>query len=321
MSISSPFPDIFDDLKAQVQDEKLLDPAPIRGLIDMAVILVLFGALILTAGEWNLFLVGVLLSLVLARAYYLSHNILHDQYFDDTKLNVRLSYIFWVIMLGSSYSWWEDYHNATHHNSPNVIDKDEQIDILDGTFTGHIGNNPFIHKYRRVIFWASTLSTSMLNIISSYAYVIRNNLWEELVIMMLHWVFFWGILLYQLGLGDAMLLMMEVTVLLSIWISAGHIANHLGGEVFTEKEASRLTWMELQMRATRSLRGNFLTHWFYGGFDTHVEHHLFPAAPVYNLKKIQQITRDFTTKHKIPYNETSPIEAYLLIDNILKGKK
>ena len=57
--------------------------------------------------------------------------------------------------------------------------------------------------------------------ISSYAYVIRNNLWEELVIMMLHWVFFWGILLYQLGLGDAMLLMMEVTVLLSIWISAG----------------------------------------------------------------------------------------------------
>jgi len=319
MSLSSPFPDIFDDLKAEVKDQDLLSPTPFRGIIGMTLIFAFFVTLLTTASQWNILLLGLLLSIVLARAFFLSHNLMHGQYFENNKLNIRLSSLFWVVMLGASYSWWEDSHNATHHHNPNVIDKDGQIDILDGTFTNHIGNSPFIHEYKRIIFWGSTLIASGLNIYHSYAYVLKNNLWDEFFVMLLHWVAFWGILSYQLGFVDTVFLMIEVTLILSVWMSAGHIANHLGAEVLTEKQASKLTWMELQMRATRSLTSNALTHWLYGGFDTHIEHHLFPHAPISNLKKIQKVTKEFTTKHKIPYHEMKPLEAYKLIDDILKG--
>jgi fatty acid desaturase len=76
--------------------------------------------------------------------------------------------------------------------------------------------------------------------------------------------------------------------------------------------------MELQMRGSRSLKGGFFIHWFYGGLNTQIEHHLFPKAPRFNLLKVQQITKDFTKKYNIPYFETTPLMAYVQINEAIK---
>ena len=78
-----------------------------------------------------------------------------------------------------------------------------------------------------------------------------------------------------------------------------------------------MSWMELQMRTSRSLKGGALVHWFYGGLNTQIEHHLFPKAPRFNLLKVRDMTRDFAKKHNIAYFETTPLEAYVQINRAL----
>jgi fatty acid desaturase len=59
-------------------------------------------------------------------------------------------------------------------------------------------------------------------------------------------------------------------------------------------------------------------HWFYGGLNTQIEHHLFPKAPRFNLLKVQKMTKAFAQEHGLKYFETSPIEAYVQINDVLK---
>ena len=77
--------------------------------------------------------------------------------------------------------------------------------------------------------------------------------------------------------------------------------------------------MELQMRVSRSLQGGFLIHSFYGVLNTQIEYHLFPKAPRFNLLKVQKMTKEFARKYNIPYFETTPLMAYIQINNALKA--
>lgn len=43
-------------------------------------------------------------------------------------------------------------------------------------------------------------------------------------------------------------------------------------------------------------------HVFYGGLDTHLEHHLFPDLPCNRQREIQPLVQEICTKHGLPYN-------------------
>ncbi|KAA0016771.1 fatty acid desaturase [Antrihabitans cavernicola] len=49
---------------------------------------------------------------------------------------------------------------------------------------------------------------------------------------------------------------------------------------------------------------------FYGGLDTHLEHHLFPDLPPNRQREIQDDVRDLCARHGLPYN-TYPINTYI----------
>ena len=127
----------------------------------------------------------------------------------------------------------------------------------------------------------------------------------------------WGVNFYFLPSTDAIVVLLTLNFVLSPWLAFGFITNHLGCEVFDYEEGKEFSWMELQMRTSRSLKGGFLVHWFYGGLNTQIEHHLFPKAPRFNLLKVQDTTREFAKKHNIYYFETTPIEAYIQINDAL----
>ena len=136
--------------------------------------------------------------------------------------------------------------------------------------------------------------------------------------MMLHWPIIWGTIFYVLPFSSALTVFLVLYFTLSAWLSLGFMTNHLGCEVFDLKASEKLSWMELQMRTSRSLKGGLFVHWFYGGLNTQIEHHLFPKAPRFNLLKVQRLTREFAKKHNIKYFETTPIEAYVQINQALK---
>ncbi|MDQ7046370.1 MAG: acyl-CoA desaturase [Sulfurovum sp.] len=318
MSTLITYSDKFDELKAQVREAGLLERAPIRGTVEMLAVLICIITALVTAPSWNPLLLGLFLTLLFTRSVFVSHDLLHTQYFKSKSLAKKLSYPFSALILSNSSSWWDNKHNINHHTYCNIVEKDEDILALDGAFTPNKGNSPFIKKYKYFIFWGAMFFMFPAFIAQSYHFVIKKKLWGELTLMLLHWPLIWGTLFYQIGAGDTLIVALTLSFVVSPWLAFGFITNHLGCETFTEEQSKDFSWMELQMRGSRSLKGGFLVHWFYGGLNTQIEHHLFPKAPRFHLLKVQKITRDFAKKHNIPYFETTPIGAYIQINDAIK---
>lgn len=313
------YPDIFNELKIRVRDAGLLDRVPIRGSIEMTSVLFSMLLALATAPLWSPILLGLFMSIIYTRAVFVSHDILHMQYFKSKSLSKKLSYPFSALILSNSSSWWDHKHNVNHHTYCNIIEKDEDIRALDGAFTHNAkGNSPFLKKHKHAVFWGAMFFMFPAFIAQSYNFVIKRKLWNELVLMLLHWPLVWGVLLYQIGGLNTLYVALALNFTVSPWLAFGFITNHLGCETFNEKEAKDFSWMELQMRGSRSLKGGFLVHWFYGGLNTQIEHHLFPKAPRFNLLKVQKITQQLARKYDIPYFETTPLMAYVQINNAIK---
>ena len=318
MTMTTQYSELFGSLKQEVRKAGLLDRAPIRGSVEMIAIIVCIVVALSTAPLWHPVLLALFLTLLFTRSVFVSHDILHTQYFKNKSLSKKLSYPFSAIILSNSSSWWDYKHNVNHHTYCNIVEKDEDIRALDGAFTANKGNSPFLKKYKHIVFWGAMFFMFPAFIAQSYSFVIKRKLWGELALMLLHWPLIWGTLYMQIGGMDTLIVALVMNFILSPWLAFGFITNHLGCETFSEEEAKNFSWMELQMRGSRSLKGGFLIHWFYGGLNTQIEHHLFPKAPRFNLLKVQKITKDFAKKHNIPYFETSPIMAYIQINDAIK---
>jgi len=325
MSIAQ-YPDIFDELKSQVKEAGLLQRIPIRGSIEMiATILSMVLVYIIVVNWdpsnslWAAVGLGLFMTIIFTRAVFISHDILHTQYFKNKSLSFKLSYPFAAFILSNSSSWWDFKHNINHHTWCNVPEKDEDILAMDGAFApNYKGDKGWLRSSKYLVFWGSMFFMYAAFIVQSYNFAIKRKKYGELVLMLMHWPIVWGPVFYFLPFSSAITVFLTLNFVLSPWLAFGFITNHLGCEVFEKDESESLTWMELQMRTSRSLRGGAFVHWFYGGLNTQIEHHLFPKAPRFNLLKIQTMTRDFAKKHNMKYFETTPIEAYVQINDVLK---
>ena len=313
--------EMFSELKDEVKNEGLLERVPVRGTIEMIAVISSIIIALATAPYWNPILLGLFITLIMTRSVFVSHDVLHTQYFKSKSFSKKLSYPFSAVILSNSPSWWDWKHNVNHHTYCNIEGKDEDIKALDGAFMKNKGDNKFLKKNKFLIFWGAQFFMFPAFMAQSYKFVIERKLWGELALMLLHFPLIWGTLIYQIGGLNTLYVALTVNFVLSPWLSFGFITNHLGCETFDEKEGSELSWMELQMRGSRSLKGGFLVHWIYGGLNTQIEHHLFPKAPRFNLLKVQKITKDFSEKHKLKYFETTPIGAYIQINDALKAYK
>ncbi|MEA1892176.1 MAG: acyl-CoA desaturase [Campylobacterota bacterium] len=321
------YPDIFSDLKDQVRQAGLLERVPIRGSIEMIATIISMILVYIIAYNWGSIThtnwaavgLGLFMTIVFTRAVFISHDILHTQYFKSKSLSFKLSYPFSAIILSNSSSWWDFKHNVNHHTWCNVPEKDEDILALDGAFTSkNKGNKAWLRSSKYLIFWGAMFFMYPAFIIQSYNFAIKRKKYGELFMMLLHWLIIWGPIFYLLPFTNAITVFLTLYVALSGWLAFGFITNHLGCEVFEKDESESLSWMELQMRTSRSLSGGAFIHWFYGGLNTQIEHHLFPKAPRFNLLKIKNMTKNFAQKNDIKYFETTPITAYVQINDVVK---
>jgi len=321
------YPDIFDDLKAEVRAAGLLDRVPVRGTIEMImtilsmviVYIIVFNWENSGLHGWGAFGLGIFMTIVFTRAVFISHDILHTQYFKKKSLSFKLSYPFSAFILSNSSSWWDFKHNVNHHTWCNVPEKDEDILAMDGAFApNYKGDKAWLRSSKYLVFWGSMFFMYSAFIIQSYNFAIKRGKWGELAMMLMHWPIVWGPVFYFLPFSEAIIVFLTLNFVLSPWLAFGFITNHLGCEVFEKDESEAFTWMELQMRTSRSLSGGAFIHWFYGGLNTQIEHHLFPKAPRFNLLKVQQMTKDFAEKNNIKYFETTPIQAYVQINDVVK---
>ncbi len=63
--------------------------------------------------------------------------------------------------------------------------------------------------------------------------------------------------------------------------------------------------MKIQIISNQNITTSFLTAWFHGGLDNHIEHHLFPRMPRHNLPKLRPHVKALCEKHGLTY-QTDP---------------
>ena len=94
MSTVAKYPELFDELKSQVKEAGLLERVPLRGTFEMIAIITSVVLALATAPLWHPVLLALFLTLLFTRSVFVSHDILHRQYFKSKSLSMKLSYPF-----------------------------------------------------------------------------------------------------------------------------------------------------------------------------------------------------------------------------------
>jgi fatty acid desaturase len=117
----------------------------------------------------------------------------------------------------------------------------------------------------------------------------------------------WGMLVLRFGCRAAGL-MVGSQVLSSVYLTAIVAANHRGMPCYPA--AAELSFVQRQVLTSRNLTCNPIWDLLYGGLNSQIEHHLFPAMPRPHLARARQIIEPFCASHGLPYTEVSPLSAY-----------
>ncbi len=311
---------LFAELKTKIKAEGLYAKCPRRAMTEFLIVFSLLFLSIYSVTNFHPVITALLFATTIMRSTFVAHDLIHGQYFASRKKNKNISYIFANAVMGISRSWWENKHNFMHHTYTNIIGKDMDIDAAGGAFTQRYHYPSWFHKCQHILFWPLLTLLYFVFWAQSLSYVIRKGYWGELLL-----IFFNAMIplyiLYSLGFGLGLVTVIGMYMIWAAWFGAVIITNHLGLEMFPEDAYKDFTWLELQNRTSRNVRGGKFVHWFYGGLNTQVEHHLYPKAARFYLLKAAKITEEFCKQHDITYITVTPWEAYREIYYYLKDNR
>ena len=84
--------------------------------------------------SWWQLLVAAYLAVVFTQLAFMGHDAGHRQIFRSRRANDRVGLVHANLLVGVSFDWWVDKHNA-HHTNPNHEDLDPDISITALAFT------------------------------------------------------------------------------------------------------------------------------------------------------------------------------------------
>jgi len=302
-------------LKHKLKQHGLLDKQP-RYYVNRIVLLgVLFGISLLflfTVHIWWLQLLNaIFLAFVWTQIGLLSHEAGHRQMFHHAWQHDLVSLIGGTLIIGMSYGWWLEKHNA-HHSHPNQVDTDPDLEIPLLEFTGTV-DLASMNAFRRKIvkhqawFFLPALFTVAISLqYDGFHFLVKNKAKYhilEWVLMTAHVILYLTCVFWLLGWWPALLFILLHQTLTGFYLGSIFAPNHKGMPVL-EKE-SRMDFLHRQVLTARNIRSHPVTDFWYGGLNYQIEHHLFPGMARNKLKAAQPIIKDFCKAHEIPYHETT----------------
>lgn len=311
---------LFAELKSKIKAEGIYAKLPRRASLEFVIVLSLLATSLYSVTHWHPVFTVLLFVTTIMRSTFVAHDLIHGQYFKSRELNKRISYLFANGIMGISRSWWENKHNFMHHTYTNIIGKDMDLDAGGGAFTGNYEYPMWFHNNQHILFWPLLSLLYVVFWVQSLMYVIEKKYWGEVAILGLN-LLVPAYIIASLGLVTGLLTVLGIYVVWAAWFGAVIITNHLGLEMFPEDKYNEFTWLELQNRTSRNVRGGWLIHWFYGGLNTQIEHHLYPKASRFNLLKAAKMTEEFCIKHDIVYLTNTPWGTYKEIYQFLKDRR
>merc|ERR1712065_109012 len=111
----------------------------------------------------------------------------------------------------------------------------------------------------------------------------------------------------------------------AIWLLVSHglagmlhvqiTLSHFAMEVYEHPSMEPFAndFVRAQCLTSMDIDSNWLTHWFHGGLQYQVEHHLFPRIPRHRLTHVQERIKPMLAKHGVPFVSVSFWEANKMV--------
>ncbi len=309
----------YADLKRLIKDRGLLERQP-RFLLTRTAI----NALLLAAGvaflfapvhpAWQL-LNAVYLAFVFGQLAFVAHDAGHRQAFRSTRWNDVLGLVHANLLLGMSFGWWNDKHNA-HHAHPNQHDMDPDIAMVILAFSEEDALERkglwrfFVAHQARLFFFLLLFQAWSLRIGSLLFLITRKTRrrWLELGLLLANVVGYLALLVAALGVGWGIAFFVLQQALFGAYLASVFAPNHKGMLVLRPED--EMDFLHQQVLTARNVRPHPVIDVWYGGLNYQIEHHLFPTLARNQLREAHVIIERFCREERIPYHQTSMIGSY-----------
>ncbi|MHA7155867.1 fatty acid desaturase family protein [Arthrobacter sp. TMN-50] len=270
----------------------------------------------LLGDTWFQLLIAAVLGIVFTQIAFLAHEASHRQIFKTRGANDWTGRILAAGIVGISYQWWMNKHTR-HHNDPNVVGKDPDIEIDTISFTTEdaakaTGLHAWITRRQGYLFFP-LLTLEGLNLhAKSIATLFRpgtvQGRWIELALLAVRFGAYLGILFWFLPAGMAFAFIGVQLAVFGIYMGASFAPNHKGMPIIPKN--SKLDFFQKQVLTSRNIRGGSFVNNAFGGLNFQIEHHLFPDMPRPHLRQAALIVREHCERLKVPYTEVGITASY-----------
>jgi fatty acid desaturase len=322
----------FNEILTRVKAHGLLEKKPSFYIIRLAVISALallfwaIGAGLSFAYTFNpawiiaAFFVVAILGILSAQYGFIAHEAAHRQIFHNNKANDAVGLILANLFAGLSYGFWLRKHNK-HHQRPNQIGEDPDIAIRVLSFTTESkeqkkGIERWLSDRQGYLFPLLLLFTGFDLLVDSFAGLVKKDKplkirILEFSLMMIRQFAPYVILGLMFGWFWAAALWMTMMMTFGFFMGAAFAPNHKGMPL-VPKEA-KLDFFSRQVLTSRNIKGSWLKDNLMGGLNYQVEHHLFPSMARPNLRKTNQLVKDYCQENNVTLVEMNLLASYMQI--------
>lgn len=320
-AIAANYPTRMRELVTQAKEQNLLRPRQLKYVLltlELSLLLAFtVAAFVLIGDSWWQVMVAMCSAFLLVHFAFLVHDGAHFQIFRNPAHNEIFAVVTAALVVGASYSWWQHKHSA-HHRNPNhmALDPDVKLPIIRAKpkMTGFTSRKPIriFVTHQGMLLFALMFLEGISIYVASWKHLLRS-----------------GVVKYRSLQITLIAINHSTVVILMIWILSPGIAGaivgiHLGlfgfylGMVFALNhkgmplitDARRSDYLLCQVLVSRNIQSNAFLAWLMGGLNNQIEHHLFPTAPRFTLRKLAVLVEQHCRSVGVPYTKVSLTESY-----------
>jgi fatty acid desaturase len=307
----------FAELNRRVTRAGLLERKPAYYAVRLTVVsLMLIGGwtafFLIGASWWNL-VTAVFLAVAFTQVALVAHDLAHRQVFRTKRPGEITGRIAGNLGVGMSYGWWMDKHTR-HHNNPNHDDLDPDVapEVLiwaTKSAWGRRGLKGFVTRHQAGLFFPLLTLLGLDLKLSSVKALIRGDMKRrnlEAALLIIHAVCYLTALFVVLSPLQAIAFFVLHQALFGVYLGMTFAPNHKG---MPHPDGTE-DFLRKQVLTSRNVTGSWLTDAAMGGLNYQIEHHLFPAMPTPNLRKLQPMVEAYCAEIGVAYESTGLIDSY-----------
>lgn len=279
-------------------------------------------------------LMGLMITLIFVN---LIHDACHQTLFISKRYNKAMMYLF--DFLGANSYIWINRHIRMHHNYPNTIGLDTDIEQGGPLKLFPSEKHCWIQKYQHLwfvfLYPLFMLNWLLLRDFKDF-YGPRRYIRKFVTIPTVEYYKLWffklffltyiiliPVLIFNVGIGQALVGFLLQTIcgsLLGLVILIPSHAN-VGNEFPVPDENNKIatSWLRHQFSTTNDVTAeNFVSKHIMNNFNYHLAHHLFPNITASQVVGVTKIIRTFAAKYNLPYKSHHLITAFRMHYLLLK---